>query len=106
VRVPTGYIDQTLLDEAVGRAIKKLGPEVVRVRYSVGADTDGDPALFFRIVLTDAAVRRKESLGNVVVRTRRTLYDDIHPQENWGLIPYTSFRSASEVAKQNDPDWA
>ena len=105
VHVSTGYIDQTLLANAVAEAVQKLGGDVVRVRHSVGADTDGDPSLFFRIVLTDAA-SRKEALGDVVGRIEKIVFDEIHPYENWGLIPYFSFRSQSEVAVRNDPAWA
>ena len=105
VHVPTGYINQTLLASAVAQAVQKLGSDVVRVRHSVGADTDGDASIFFRIVLTDAA-SRKDRLGDVVGRIERIMFDEIHPYENWGLIPYFSFRNQSEAAVLDDPAWA
>jgi hypothetical protein len=29
----------------------------------------------------------------------------MRPYENWGLLPYFSFRSKSEQEKRNDPEW-
>lgn len=89
----------------VEQVTQKLGGDVVRVRHSVGSDTGGDPSIFFRIVLTDAA-SRKETLGQVVRKVEKIVFDEIHPYENWGLIPYFSFRSQSEVAGRDDPAWA
>ena len=46
--IPTRYIDTTEVEKAVDAFIKTLGPEVVRVRYNIGEDWEGDPALYFR----------------------------------------------------------
>jgi|SRR5271168_835275 len=105
MHVPAGYINQTLLASSVAQAVEKLGSDVVRVRHSVGADTDGDASIFFRIVLTDAASRR-ERLGDVIGRIEKIVFDEIHPYENWGLIPYFRFRSQSEATVLDDPAWA
>ena len=101
---PSGFVNLTQLDEQVSRAISKLGPEVVRVRYKVGEDWTGDPSINFRIVLTDAA-SREENLGDVTEKIRRVVVDELRPYE-WGLIPYFSFRSQSEQAtRSQDLEW-
>jgi hypothetical protein len=101
--VPTGFVNQTQLANAVDKAARSLGPEVVRLKHSIGADTSGDPAIFFRIVLADWAVD-EETLADVTGKIVATLFDEIRPYENWGLVPYFSFRSNSE--QSTDREWA
>lgn len=86
------------------QAIQKLGPEVVRVRYNVGDDMSGDRSIFFRIVLTDTA-SREEILADISGDITTVFYDEFRPYENWGLIPYFSFRSQSEQAARHDAAW-
>jgi hypothetical protein len=102
--VPTGFINQAQLNDSVTQAIHRLGREVVRVRYNIGADTSGEPAIFFHIVLSDNA-SREEQLADVTDRAAALLFEELRPYENWGLIPYFSFRSESEQALRNEPEW-
>lgn len=104
-RVPTGFVHQAQLASEIAKARRKLGKEAVRVNYSLGMDSTGEPSIFFRIVLTDAA-SREEKLADVTGRIATILFDEIRPYENWGLLPYFSFRSKTEQAKRNDPEWA
>jgi hypothetical protein len=99
-------MNYTQLTSVVDKAIRKLGKEVVRVRYNIGEDHSGDPSMFFRIVLSDAA-SREDTLMKVTKRIKTILYEEIHPIENWGLFPYFNFRSKSEQAerKGKDPGW-
>jgi hypothetical protein len=62
--IPSGYVNQGKLADEIERAKQRLGPEVVRVKHSVGADTSGEPSIYFRIVLTDSA-SREETLADV-----------------------------------------
>jgi hypothetical protein len=103
--VRSGYVDQAQLDIEVANAIPKLGKEVVRLRHSVGTDTGGEPSIFFRIVLSDEAAR-EDVLSDVTRRIRTILFEEIRPYENWELIPYFSFRSKSEQANRNEPEWS
>ena len=103
--VPIRYFDQVELDNEVERAKLKLGPEVVRIKHSLGEDTSGDPAIYFRIVLADWAVR-EETLGDMTGQIAKVFRDELRPLENWGLIPYFRFRKQSERAKMNDLAWA
>jgi len=105
MRVPTGFVHQTHLADEITKAIRKLGREAVRINYSLGTDSTGEPAIFFRVVLTDAA-SRESRLAEVTGRIATILSDEIRPHENWGLLPYFTFRSKSEQDKRNDPEWA
>ena len=95
-----------MIDTEVEATIKKLGPEVVRVRYNIEVDWKDDPSINFRIVITDAA-SHKEVLGGVSSRVRRILNDALSPIENWSLRPYYSFRNLSEQSQRDhlDLDW-
>ncbi len=101
---PIRFFDQTKLESVVGEAINKLGKDVVRVRYSYDDDHTGEPSIFFRVVLTDAAAK-PASLGKVASGVKRLLIDEIRPHENWGLHLYFNFRSKSETVITKDPDW-
>ena len=104
--VSNGFVNQAQLAQSVNAAIRSLNPqEVVHVAYSIGHDSTDDPAIFFRIVLTDAA-SREDRLADVTGRVASTLFDSIRPIENWGLTPYFSFRSFSEQRMRNDPEWS
>jgi hypothetical protein len=102
--IPAGYVSQTQISSAVEQAVAKLGKEVARVRHSVGSNTTGEPSIFFRIVLWDWAVDEK-TLGEVAERIETILFYDLHPIENWGLMPYFSFRSSSEQLAQTETEW-
>ena len=103
--IPSGYVNQKQLASDVERAKQRLGPEVVRVTHSVGADTSGEPSIFFRIVLTDSA-SDEETLADVTGQISGILFEELRPYENWGLRPYFSFRSQSEQANRDDLAWA
>ena len=104
--VPTGSVNQAQLAQSANAAIRSLNSqEVAHVAYSIGDDSTGDPAIFFRIVLTDEA-SREDRLADVAGRVESTLFNSIRPIENWGLTPYFSFRSFSEQRMLNDPGWS
>ena len=102
--MPSGLVHQSQLANEVAKAIPKLGNEVVRVTHSIGADTTGEPSIVFRIVLSDSAVR-EDTLADVTGRIATILFKEIRPYEDWGLIPYFTFRSKSEQAERNEPEW-
>ncbi len=103
--IPAGFISQADLDAEVSRAVAKLGPEVVRVKHVTQPDSGGDPAIYFRIVLSDSAAP-SEVLGETASRIRALLRTELQPRERWGLIPYFNFRTQSEQAGLNDPQWS
>ena len=60
------------LEQQVQEIEKKFPEEVLGIRYSVSHDWTGDPAIFFRVLLTDAASRR-EVIGEIAQRVKRVL---------------------------------
>ncbi|MGA3189403.1 MAG: hypothetical protein ABSF22_20050 [Bryobacteraceae bacterium] len=102
--VPSGLVHQAQLDGDIKSAILRLGPEVVHVAYSLGADSTGEPSIFFRIILTDSAAN-EEAIADVTRGIATSLIDKVQPIENWGLHPYFNFRSHSEQLRRPDPEW-
>ncbi|HEV1286467.1 MAG TPA: hypothetical protein VNU44_14195 [Bryobacteraceae bacterium] len=88
----------------VKAAEEKFAPDVVRIRYHTGLDWNGDPAIFFRILLSDHASRR-ENLGDITHRVDRELFDEFLRLGESDYFPYTTFRSKSEQDKLKDPQW-
>jgi hypothetical protein len=98
-------VHQSQLGNQIAKAVRKLGKEAVRVNYSLGTDSTGEPAIFFRVDPADAA-SKEDKLAEVTGRIATALFDELRPHENWGLLPYFSFRSKSEQERRNDPEWA
>jgi hypothetical protein len=90
-------------EEIVQQTAKKFPADVVRIRHSFGEDWSGDPAIYFRIVLSDEASRR-ERLADTTRRIRSELTDDLLLDES-EYIPYFDFRSRAEQDKLKDPEW-
>lgn len=91
------------LESAVADAARSLAPDVVRIRYTVGEDWSGRPAIHFRAVLSDAASQRSMLLAvtNRVEAAIRAVLDF----DAMGLRDYYNFRSQSECKKLKDKDW-
>jgi len=102
--VPTGYVHLGHLDAIVKEASALLGPEVLHVAYSIRPDSTDEPSIFFRILLTDAAVR-EETIVDVTRRIADVLLAAVRPLEDWGLLPYFNYRSKSEQDRRRDPDF-
>ncbi|HTU48026.1 MAG TPA: hypothetical protein VMF91_23405 [Bryobacteraceae bacterium] len=103
--VPAGLVRQKELAKSVDRAIARLGNRIVHLSYSLGEDWTGEPSVFFRVVIPDAAAQ-EDKLVDVTNGIRSVVDDIVRPFENWGLLSYFSFRSKSEQNSRNDPEWA
>ena len=64
----------------------------------------GNPSIFFKIVLADAASRQPK-IRAVAQRVALTLMKHTQTDEH-GVHPYFNFRSQSEVKHMSDPAWA
>jgi hypothetical protein len=80
-------------------------PNVQRIRYTLEDDWAGEPAVFFKIVLSDAASSR-DQLRNITEQVSRALVDQIEPPEKWDVLPYFNYRSQSEQAILQEEAWA
>jgi hypothetical protein len=92
------------IPKIVKAAEEKFAPDVVRIRYHAGFDWYGDPAVFFRILLSDHASRR-ENLADVTERVHREIVDEFLLLGESEHYPYTTFRSKSEQDQLKDPQW-
>jgi hypothetical protein len=89
--------------EQVDRIARDLAPDVVRIRFNVAQDWSEDPAVYFRVTLSDDASRR-DRLADVTGLVRGKLFDELRLAE-LDHIPYFKFRSKSEQAKLRDTAW-
>lgn len=103
VYVPTGYVNQSQLADAVTKATQSLDPREVRdVRFTIGSDAQGQPSIFFAILLTAHAVQ-KSRFADVTGRVAGHLFDEIQSFNRWGLQPYFNFTDARSHFK--NPGW-
>jgi len=101
--VPTAITRRSEIDAAIHRVEQSLGPDVLRIRYEIGQDWSGQWSIFFRVVLTDEAARRRlRAVATEVVRELAHQFD--FPA--LGVFPYHNFRSESEQAILLEPAWA
>jgi hypothetical protein len=96
---------QSELENAVEQLRPLLGADVIRLRYSLGEDWSGAPAIFFRVLLSDRA-STWDALHDSTGRVRDVLVEKLQPVEKWGVLPYFSFRSESEQRVIRDAAWA
>jgi len=100
-----GFLKQDQLDKAVNEMIPLLGPDVERLKYSVEEDWSGDPAILFKIVLSENA-SRKVQLFETTRRIQAVIDMHLDPLSEWGLLRYINYRSHSELAARQDKAWA
>ena len=103
--IARAFAQRAQLDQAIRDLEPTLGPDVVRLKYTLGEDWSGDSAIFFKIVLSDQASRR-DRLLNVTNQVKHTIEQRLEPLEQWGVLPYFSFRSQSEQAALQEEAWA
>ena len=103
--VPNGFVHLGQLDEEIQKAIRKLGPEVINVTYQLRPDSTGEPAIFFRIVLTDVAAQ-EDVLLESTRRIETMLIDEIQPIENWGRHPFFNYSTRPEQQRRKNLEWA
>jgi hypothetical protein len=90
--------------EQVDQIARSLAPDVVHIRINVTHDWAGDPAIYFRVLLSDEASRR-ERLAEVAERVRRDLSNALRLDELEHHHPYFRFRSQSEQAALKGKLW-
>lgn len=101
--LPTAVTKQQEIDGAVSQVEAELAPDVLRIRYDIGEDWSGQWSIFFRIVLTDEAAKRR--LRDVAAKVVRGLASRLD-FPGMGVYPYHNFRSASEQAMLQEEAWA
>ena len=103
MHLPSAVAKQAEIDAAVARVQQLLAPDVVRIRYEIGEYWTGEPAIFFRVVLTDEAARSR--LRDVASKVVWGLVRELD-FPSMGVFPYHDFRSVSEQNALQEPAWA
>jgi hypothetical protein len=88
--VPSGFVNQAQLSNEITTAIRKLGKEVVRVNYSLGTDSSGEPSIFFRIVLFGRSQQGRQTRGRYGSHCDNCLRRD-SPSRELGSVPLFQF---------------
>lgn len=105
VYIPRGVAQQEQLAAAIADVERLLGPDVVRLRYTIGSNWSGEPAIFFRVLLSDEASKR-DRLHAVASRIQGLIQEHVDPLNSWDLMPYYNFRSLTEQEMLKEPAWA
>jgi hypothetical protein len=88
---------------AVSEVVRLLAPDVVHIRYDIAQDWSGDWAIFFRVLLSDEASKKR--LRDVARQVVWRLSERLDFQ-SMGLFPYHNFRSVSEQEVLREEAWA
>ena len=99
MHVPRAHVEQEQLMDTIKRAAQHLAPEVVDIIPALGNDWSGEPAVFFTVVLSDAVARRPDQLLKVTNRVSNFMVEQVAPLEEWGVLPYFTFRTHAEQTK-------
>ncbi len=95
-RWPRVYIDQL-----VGDILREV-PGVVRIRYDLKKDHDGEDAVFFRILVADEVCPKDEVRDEIVEAVQRRMFAAF---EACNLFPYVGWRSVSDQARRKSKEW-
>ncbi len=101
--IPTSLVIQSEIESKVTKIARELAPDVVRIRFNIGEDWIGDPAIFFRILLSDHA-SKESRLSKVTRRIETAILERLNLPDS--LHSYFDFRSKSEQAELKDKSWA
>ena len=88
--LPSAVTKQAEIESAVARVQQSIGPDVVRIRYEIGEDWNGQWAIFFRILLTDDAARHR--------------LRDVATSVVWGLAQHMDYPGAGRAPKRPPDD--
>jgi hypothetical protein len=101
--LPSAVTKQSEIQAAINTVERSLVPDVAHIRYEIGEDWSGQWAIFFRVVLSDdAAKRRLRDVATKVVWGLARQLDF----PSMGVFPYHNFRSVSEQEALQEPAWA
>jgi hypothetical protein len=102
VYFPPATVKGPEINAAVSEVVRVMAPDVVRIRYDLAEDWSGDPAIFFRVLLSDEAAKtRLREVAKEVVRR----LDELVDFRAMGLFAYHNFRTVSEQAVLREEAW-
>ena len=103
MNIARAFAHQSQFLDAIGQVA--LPPQVLNVTPTLGTDWNGEPAVFFEVVLADNAIPRPQLLA-FTKRISQAIIQQIRPLEEWGVLPYFNFLTQSEHARIKEPTWA
>jgi hypothetical protein len=87
---------------AVADAVKEFSPDVIHIRYEVKEDWSGDPAIYFRVLVSDeASTARLHEVATELKRRMEERLDFLWLE----FFPYYRFRNVSEQAVLQEKSW-
>jgi hypothetical protein len=101
--LPTIVSKRADVGSAVDEVARLMAPDVVHIRYEIGQNWSGQWAIFFRVLLSDEAGKRR--LRSVATQVVWRLADRLD-FSTLGVFPYHNFRSVSEQAVLREEAWA
>jgi hypothetical protein len=102
--VPRVIVDQTEIERSVSEVAAALNPADVRdLKFTLDVDASGNPAIFFRVLLTKAS-SRDSKLGPVTRKVSEELFNRLQPFNRWGLSWYVDF--TDNPAHHRNPNWS
>ena len=102
--IARAFAHQAQFFAAVSQAASSLPRQIISVTPTLGTDWDGEPAVFFQILLADGTPSAE--LLSVTQQFSRALVQHLEPLEEWGVLPYFNYRTQSEQARIKEPTWA
>jgi len=103
VYIAKAFANQAEFFAAVDHAASTLPPGI-SVTPALGTDWDGEPAVFFQIVLADNAGARAQLLA-LTKQISQGIVQQVQPLEEWGVLPYFDFKTQTDKAKMKEPAW-
>jgi hypothetical protein len=104
VYIARAFAHQAEFFLAVAQVAGNLPPQIVSVMPTLGTDWEGEPAVFFQVILADGA--DPAELLRATQRFSRALVQDLLPLEEWGVLPYFNYSTLSAQARVNEPTCA
>jgi len=102
VYIAKAFAQQAQFFAAIAQAASAL--PIVSVTPSLGTDWNGEPAVFFQVVLADGTPRSQ--LLDLTKQISQAIVQQVQPLEEWGVLPYFDFRTQSEQARIKEPTLA
>ena len=103
--IPRGVAQPEQLAVEIAEIERMLGTDVIRLRYVVRPNWSEEPAIYFKVILSDQASGR-DRLHEVTSRVESLIQERLDPRNSWGLIAYYNFRSQAEQEMLQEPAWA
>ncbi len=90
--------------EQLDKIVAELAPDVVRIKMDIATDSAGEPAIYFRGIISDEAANR-ERFREVIVRAESAIRHKLGFDYIESHFPYFSWRTKSEQAALREKSW-